>query len=442
MRTLEQWLTYIELTHPSNIDMGLERVDQVAKSLNIDFSTATVITVAGTNGKGTTCRFIEQACLRSGLTVGTYSSPHILQFNERIRLNGDDANDQSIIEAFEAIEKARGQTSLTYFEFATLCSFVLFSRAKVDVCIIEVGLGGRLDATNIIDADIGVITSIGLDHQSYLGETTELIAAEKAGIIKPQQAVVVGYAEVHDSLNRVISKYAGTCLIAERDYEYDQLNNRVVFKDINTREYSFNLTAARIPKQNIMTALACLFLLARKQKTTNSFLLAPEQLHELIASVSMPGRLHTILRSPKIVLDVAHNKAAAEGLVKVLNQTHSATGKQASKPKFHVIVGMLKDKNIDDTILALSELDAIWYCVSLPSERGESANNILKSVQNAPQNNQRQAKSFDNVELGLKHAVNAADTNDIIVLVGSFVIATEVLKSSYLQHLTIQESNA
>lgn len=194
-RTLEQWLFYLENLHNKEIDLGLTRIGTVAKRLDINFAFAKVVTVAGTNGKGTTCAFIENAMLAEGKSVAVYSSPHIDKFNERLRVNKKDIDDQSLVVAFEKIEQARQDTSLTYYEYTTLAAFLVLMQQRPEIIILEVGLGGRLDATNIIDADIAVITAVDLDHQAFLGDTREKIGFEKAGIMRPNKLAVIGDTE-------------------------------------------------------------------------------------------------------------------------------------------------------------------------------------------------------------------------------------------------------
>ncbi len=191
-RTLDEWLSYLENIHSTEIDLGLTRIGKVAQRLAIDFSFAKVITVAGTNGKGTTCAFLENAFLLEGKSVAVYSSPHIERFNERLRLNKVDITDQPLIEAFSKIEAIREDISLTYYEYTTLAAFIVLMATKPDIIILEVGLGGRLDATNLIDADVAVITSVDLDHQAFLGDTREKIGFEKAGIMRADTLAIVG----------------------------------------------------------------------------------------------------------------------------------------------------------------------------------------------------------------------------------------------------------
>lgn len=430
MRTLSQWLKYIETAHTQTIDMGLARVSKVFNRLSLNYANTCVVTVAGTNGKGTTCRFIEQACIQAGYKVGVYSSPHIENFNERIRLQGQDAPDDVLSDAFARVYQAANHyqqeeiVSLSYFEYATLCALVVFADASLDVCLLEVGLGGRLDATNIIDANIGVITSIGLDHQSYLGNTTELIAAEKAGIIKPKQKVVIGYANMHESVQHKLKNLNNTFLAREIDFgiESAPIENsnqneisHMGWLNVHQEKLQFDVSSTNIPPQNVLTAIACLQLISKHFACDDALLLPIEQIRKLIQNVSMPGRLQTLSHLPNIILDVAHNEDSAKYLVGRMQQIQY---KQC-----HIVIGMLKDKNIEATIDCLAELNAKWYCSDLPTERGEKAARLAKSVESHGQFNQ----SFNNVTLALQQAIHNYGTNDIILVVGSFILASECM---------------
>jgi dihydrofolate synthase/folylpolyglutamate synthase len=439
--TLPEWLQYIETSHTQEIDMGLDRVVKVFDRLGLDFSEICVVSVAGTNGKGTTCRFIEQACLHVPFRVGVYASPHLLQFNERIRMCGVDVDDDTLCAAFAQVyEAAQGNASnngaeleykcranesaaaesisLSYFEYATLCSLVIFVQSDIDICILEVGLGGRLDATNIIDAHIGVITSIGLDHQAYLGNTTEAISAEKAGIIKPAQQVVIGYSNMDESVNEVLKRFSNEALLRDRDFGVlqDKKNSLLAghgtgWINVNGISFTYALQDAKIPPQNIMTALASMHLIARFFNSPNSLLLEHKAIENLIDTVCVPGRFETLNASPHIILDVAHNEDSAKYLLTRMQQKRFA--------KCHIVIGMLKDKNIEATIDQLSALNAKWYCVDLPSQRGEKADRLQKAVNKHGQ----EAQQFENVALGLQQAIVHCRTNDIILGVGSFVLA-------------------
>lgn len=219
--SLNEWLSIIEAAHPTEIDLGLERVAKVAERLNLDFSRSKVITVAGTNGKGSTCAMLDSIIRASNATSGVYSSPHFLEYNERIKINGLDASDEVIVDAFCRIDQAREELSLTYFEYGTLAALIIFSDLKLDYVILEVGLGGRLDAVNIVDPDISVITSIALDHIDWLGDDIESIAREKAGIFRPNKPAVCAMSPVARSIVQHSAELNAPLYLFDQDYRLD-----------------------------------------------------------------------------------------------------------------------------------------------------------------------------------------------------------------------------
>ncbi len=425
MNTLSEWLDYINQSHDQEIDMGLSRIKTVATTLSIDFSEKLVVTVAGTNGKGSTCRFIEQALKSKNVSVGVYSSPHILHFNERIRIDGLEASDKLICDAFSRIKVAAKTAdngkcvSLTYFEYATLAALLVFLESDVDVCILEVGLGGRLDATNIIDADIGVITSIGLDHQDYLGNTLAEIAAEKAGIIKPLQSVVVGYDEPQQSL---LNGIAVNNLVLQKGKEFDlsspdRFGHSTGYFCWDGDQIKLDLVRSRIPQQNVMTAVAALVLISKSMNQTSKLmtnsLVEETFLQHLVNSISMPGRFEVCRHEPLVVLDVAHNEAAADLVVKQV--------KRFNYDSCFIVIGMLKDKNIVETMNSLSQLNPAWLSVDLPDPRSAKKEVLAHNAKLLGQ----VATTFDTVEQAYASALKQAKSNDIVLVLGSFVVASE-----------------
>ncbi|WP_371193418.1 bifunctional tetrahydrofolate synthase/dihydrofolate synthase [Glaciecola sp. SC05] len=422
MKTLAQWLAKIEAGHPTDIDMGLTRVAEVAKRLDLNFGQAVLITVSGTNGKGTTCRLIEQVCLAAGLSVGVYSSPHLLVFNERIRINAQNAIDADICEAFDSIEEAKAEISMTYFEYATLAAMCLFQRAAVDVVILEVGLGGRLDATNIIDADINIITSISLDHQDYLGNTLGQIAREKAGIVKANKRTVVGFQEYYSEAEKWLHDQNNSILRAGLDFSYravEQGYQGELKWGGEIRRYDWQASA--IPAPNVMTAIASLKFLEQVLPKSLVIKLShvlenSEALGAIIENTSLAGRAQLISRSPYILLDVAHNQASGEYLQEKLGTFEYR--------ECHIVVGMLKDKNIEDTLQTLRGTPAHWYCASLPSARGQSFERLIKSV---PNESAKSIAGFDAIDSALSSAIKQAANTDMIVIFGSFVTVSQAM---------------
>ena len=459
MKTLAQWLKSIEQGHPTEIDMGLGRVNEVAQRLGLSFDTQKVITVAGTNGKGTTCRLIEQFCIRAKLRVGVYSSPHILQFNERIRIQDNDVSDAQLCEAFQAIEQAKqGVTaqacpsssphseprpylkppqtkatthdpiSLSYFEYATLAALFLFAEAELDVVILEVGLGGRLDATNIIDADINVLTSIGLDHQDYLGDTLDEIAFEKMGIVKANKLTVVGYDEAYPSAEKYLAQQNNMVLRRGIDFSHKKdARGFTAYVSYKNNQQLYHWCSESLPAQNVATALATLRLLDSSSDFTalGDLLNDSEAVTHIIDSCQLSGRAQVLSTAPIIMLDVAHNQAACAHLRAKLNTFDFEN--------CHIVVGMLKDKNIEQCLLCFSDIQAHWYCASLPEPRGEQYSRLLDGV---PQKNALSFAGFDSIDEALSCATEQVRSTDLILVFGSFISVAHAT-SYFNKHSTI-----
>lgn len=369
--SLEEWLNYLLAIHPTEIDMGLKRVKLVAERLNLlklkqgDSQKPQIVTVAGTNGKGTTCKMLESILQCSDLRVGVYTSPHIIKYNERIRVCGIDATDQDIITAFSAIELARKEISLTFFEFATLAALYIFREAKLDVIILEVGLGGRLDATNIIDADISVITAIDLDHQDYLGNTRNAIGLEKAGILRSNQTAVIGEPRIPQSVVDFSHENQIPLYAVGQGFSYLQTD---LGWDFTGETFDFkNLVIPSLPLPNAATVLAILERLKPilwhgfTQQDCMTFI------NNGLQQAHLEGRFERISSSPVIYLDVAHNPHAARYLASKIKQlAPSISG------KVYGFCGMLKDKDISGVINELLPVIDEWYLTALECERGAS----------------------------------------------------------------------
>lgn len=417
-KSLAQWLSYLESIHLTEIDLGLTRISQVAKHLNIDFSFAQVITVAGTNGKGTTCAFIENALLANNKTVAVYSSPHIERFNERLRINNIDVDDESLIAAFEQIEQQRGDISLTYYEYTTLAAFLVLMVKQPQVIILEVGLGGRLDATNIIDADIAVITTIDLDHQAFLGDNRESIGFEKAGIMRNQQKVVIGDTQCPHSvlkhakaLNAVVNLREQNFFVEKQPVDNENGCSATWAWSFGEHHIS-NLQPTFIPQDNVATALTVLSLIEELPLVFNS-----ENINDLIATTKVAGRTELISKASlnsQVLLDVGHNPQAARYLVEYL--------KSQKYSKLFAVSGMLKDKDITNTFQPLLELVDQWYLGGLSVPRGASANELAECLSLKAD----AANCFDNITEAFRMANKNATASDLILVFGSFYTVAEV----------------
>ncbi|NMH66061.1 bifunctional tetrahydrofolate synthase/dihydrofolate synthase [Shewanella salipaludis] len=401
--SLDTWLDYLLALHPTEIDMGLARVLKVASLMGLThLGRAKVVTVAGTNGKGTTCAMVEQILRLSGLRVGVYSSPHMLKYNERIRIEGEDASDGDLIEAFEAIERHRGDTSLTFFEYATLAGLYLFKAADLDAVILEVGLGGRLDATNIIDADISVVTAVDLDHQLFLGDTREAVGREKAGIFRRQRPAVIGEPDLPASVDETAIALGAIPYRVGREFSYQPHGHSW---DFNGRVFRLtDIPLPALPLPNAATAIAVIEMGWPE--------LAPAVIHEGIATARLAGRLERVSEQPLIMLDVAHNPHAARYLAKRLYPIKAAL---EGGGRLFALCGMLKDKDIARVLPELLELVDAWYLVSLSGERGASAQQLHSALPAACE-----AHEFDDLAAAWEALNTQITADDVVIVFGSF----------------------
>lgn len=358
---LNDWLARLESLHPTEIDLGLARISQVAERLNCLKPAPLVIVVGGTNGKGTTSTLISALLQAQGLKVGAYNSPHIHRYNERVTINGVEATDAQLCASFQKVEAARQEVSLTYFEFGTLAAFSYFAEQNLDACVLEIGLGGRLDAVNIVDTDISVVTSLGLDHQAFLGNTLEQIAYEKMSIAREGKWLVCGQANPPAVAKETVDKLGGKWCCQDEDFSV-QTNEQgllVNFKQGNESQ-TWQLPAANIPTPNVATALQTLALINR--------LPSLEICQQTIAKLSVRGRLQSFKRGDlTITLDVAHNEQAAAYIGQKLGQVDG------------IILGMLSDKEPEKVVAALPKSQE-WLLVGLDCFRGLNAEELRQRL--------------------------------------------------------------
>lgn len=402
--SLTEWLTYLESIHPTSIDLGLERVGLVADRLMLrNLAPAKVILVAGTNGKGSTCRYMEQCLLQGGYQVGVYSSPHVLDYTERVRINGQLLGEQAHCEAFSKVERARQEISLSYFEFGTLAGIELLKGAKLDVIILEVGLGGRLDATNIVKPDVSVVTSVDFDHQGFLGSDLEKIGFEKAGVFRPQKPAILGSAQLPQSVLRHANSIAAQPWVVGQDVELIHQAGSYTYQG-RTVTYG-ELSEPQLPLLNLPTALAALEAL--------SLPLTSEQVCQGVREASLPGRWQVLQDAPLLVLDVAHNPQATRHLA------HRVVA--ASKSKVHAVVAMLSDKDSASSLEPmLSHVDQ-WYVAGLDLPRGASAAQLAEHLSHAPH------QLYPRVAQALNCALESAKQDDMVLVFGSFYTVAEAL---------------
>ncbi len=357
---LDDWLAWLETLHPQAIELGLGRVREVAERLGVLSPGVPVVTVAGTNGKGSVTALLESLLQAHGLRAGVYTSPHILRFNERIRVAGRAADDASIMAALARVEAARGDVSLTYFEYTTLAAFVLFRDSALDAWVLEIGLGGRLDAVNIIDADVAVLTSVGLDHQDWLGDTREAIGREKAGVFRARRPAVVGDTEPPASVLQAIAALPARGVLAGRDFAavVGDDRDRWEWQGVDAAGQPSRLTALPRPAlalANAATALQAFMLLP--------VAVDPAHIADALRGVRLAGRNQCLRRQGRaVVLDVGHNAHALTFLRGELAR-HGLGG------RFHVVLGMLGDKDVEAAVRALEPLGQSWHIAPLPSPR-------------------------------------------------------------------------
>jgi dihydrofolate synthase/folylpolyglutamate synthase len=417
---LPDWLALLESRHAeTHIDMGLDRVRAVKERMGLKFD-CPVIMVAGTNGKGSTCAMLESVLLHAGYRVGLYIKPHFLHFNERARVNGDNASDEALIEAFKALESVRGEVSLTYFEFTTLAIMHLLSKSAIDVAILEVGLGGRLDAVNVIDADVSIVTSIDIDHKEYLGETREEIGFEKAGIFRPGKAAICSDPMPPASLIRHAEDIGADLWLLGRDFNYQGDKQQWSFAGRNQRRNSLAYPALRGANQllNASAALAALEAL-RLQLPAGA-----QEVRSGLALVELPGRFQVLPGRPTIVYDVAHNPHAAATLAQNL-------GNMGFHPFTYAVFGIMQDKDIDAVIAPLAQYIDHWCVADLPSPRSASASELAEKLEAlrpaGARNDEYSATAFANPGEAFANAISRAGESDRIVVFGSFYTVAGVM---------------
>ena len=440
-RTLAQWLAFIETLHPKPIAMGLERVAAVAARMNVRLD-CPVITVAGTNGKGSTCAIVESIYRRAGYRTGLYTSPHLSHFNERVRVDGIDAADDALARAFEIVDAARaphpprsrsspsprggadggeGAIPLTYFEFGTLAALHLFADARLDVLILEVGLGGRLDAVNVVDPDVAIVTTVDIDHVDFLGSTREDIAREKAGIFRSGRPALCGDPDPPRSLIEHARAIGATLWRIGVDYRCEAQGAQWRYEGPGGARYGLPFPALRGVYQlrNAATALAAIDALAARLPVPAG------AVREGLVHVALPGRFEVLPGRPAIVLDVAHNVQAAQVFA-------DALGSMGYFPQTLAVFGMLADKDIEGVARALSARIDRWYVAPLPGPRGASAARLASALAKAGVDADA-IRGFDDVGDAFAAARNDVRDTDRIAAFGSFLTVAAALAAARRQ---------
>jgi dihydrofolate synthase/folylpolyglutamate synthase len=399
---LQEWLNHLETLHPTTIDLGLERITEVAHRLHLLPFSCPIITVAGTNGKGSCVALCESILLAANYRVGAYFSPHLWRYNERVHLQGNEIDDKSLCDAFAQIEAARGNISLTYFEIGTLAALLIFKKAQVDIAILEVGMGGRLDAVNCVDPCVSIISTVALDHQEWLGNDRESIGKEKAGIMRLYIPIVCGDIDIPLSVKKQAAILSAPLYHQGHEFSYEAGKN--VWHWHSGLMSLKNLPIPSIELQNAATALMALHLLPA------TFTLPRAAIVKGLKGVFLPGRFQTIEGAITRIFDVAHNPAAAALLSQQLRR-------KACKGRTHAVIAMLSDKDIKNTLKALLENIDYWHVAGLCVSRGGTAEKVADSLRTL---GVQLVYEYPSVLDAYENACTQAKAGDRIVVLGSF----------------------
>lgn len=413
--TLDAWLAWQETLHPAAIDLTLQRVAQVWGNLGARQLAPTVITVAGTNGKGSCVAYLESILRCAGYRVGAYTSPHLLRYNERVRVDGLEASDSQLCAAFQRVDEARANTTLTYFEFGTLAALDIFSRSTLDAVILEVGLGGRLDAVNIVDPDVALVTSIGIDHTDWLGPDREHIAREKAGVFRAGCPAVCGDPQPPASLLDYAAKLAAPLYTLGRDFHFDAAESAWTWRGphgVVRASLTYPSLRGACQLQNAASVVMVLELIRGRLPVSQS------ALRQGLAQASLAGRFQVLSVQPTTILDVAHNPDAAATLTASLRK-HPCTGRTLA------VFAMLADKDMVAVVRALDAVVDEWHAAPLPVPRGATALQVATALGTA------QPRGTVHIHPGVLDAYQSARArarnDDRIVAFGSFYTVSALL---------------
>jgi len=413
--TLDGWLERIERLHHRTIDLSLDRVRAVADRLAIGFD-CPVFTVGGTNGKGSTCAMLESILRAAGYRAGLYTSPHLLRFSERARIAGEVVGDEALIEQFDAVERSRGETSLTYFEFTTLAILRLFMARRLDAVILEVGLGGRLDATNIVDADCAVVTSVDLDHMDYLGPTREHIGYEKAHIYRRGRPAICSDPQPPESLLEVAHDLGADLWFLGRDFNYQGDRQQWAYGGRKVRRAGLPHPALRGANQllNASGVLAALEALGQRLPVSQ------QAVRQGLLNVELAGRFQVLPGRPAVILDVAHNPHATAVLAKNLDS-------MGFYPRTLAVLGMLRDKDAAGVIDKVADRIDHWYLGGTAGPRGLSGQALADILHG--RRPEAAVESFDDIGAAYDAAHRAAAADDRIIVFGSFLTVADVMRA-------------
>ncbi|MDP2793904.1 MAG: bifunctional tetrahydrofolate synthase/dihydrofolate synthase [Sulfurisoma sp.] len=411
---LPDWLAHIERQHAQPIALGLDRVREVSRRIG-QRQTCPVILVGGTNGKGSTCAMLERILLCAGYRVGLYTSPHLVDYNERVRIDGRPVDDAALCEGFACVESLRGEVPLTYFEYGTLAAWDIFAAQPLDAIILEVGLGGRLDATNIFEPDVAIVTSVDLDHMDYLGATREAIGFEKAGIFRAGRPAICGDANPPASLMQHAAAIGADLQPIGRDFGYERQEGQWQYWGRAGRRSGLAWPSLRGAVQ--LSNASC--VLAALDALRDTLPVAMQDIRRGLLEVELPGRFQVLPGRPTLVLDVAHNPQAARVLADNL-------GGMAFHPTTWAVFGMLRDKDIAGVIAAMKSRVDVWLPCTLEGRRAASADFLAQALEAA---GCKVGGRFATPALALRQARAGAGEDDRILAFGSFLTVAEVLRA-------------
>ena len=406
--SLEYWLDYIQTVGSKEIDLGLQRIKPIYEQLIKSKIASKVIVVGGTNGKGTTTEFLGQLLVSKHKTVGTFTSPHLFNFNERIKINGKSVSDESIIESFKLIEESRGSTNLTYFDFSTLAALLIFNKSKVDYMVLEIGLGGRLDPVNIVDSDIAILTNVELDHQDWLGEDRESIGKEKADIFKLHKPVIIGQHEVPNSVHEktLETKNQTFCVGKEFDYQVDDLNKKWTFTFKGERQVSYaDIKLNSFSVSSISCALAAFCLLEEEISL---------DMDAVFNSLDLKGRCELI--DNRYLLDVSHNESSARYLSSFIERNFE------DRTVINAVFGVMEDKDVNAILEPLATRINKWYVTSADIERSMATEKLGDII------NSKYPKDMELVGSVTEACIKAQEETEeggLVLIFGSFYTVSE-----------------
>ena len=416
MKTLDDWLAHCEQLHPKTIDMGLDRVRAVAERMGLRFD-CPVFTVAGTNGKGSTCAMLEAILTQAGFRTGLFTSPHLVRFEERCRIRGQNVDASDLVAAFARVESARAEISLTYFEFTTLVILDTLARAGLDAVILEVGLGGRLDAVNIIDTDCAIITSIDIDHAELLGDTREKIGFEKAGILRTGRPAIVSDPVPPQSVIDRATEIGADLWLLGRDFNYSGDKQQWAWAGRGRRYAGLAYPALRGANQLINASGVLAALTAMRQQLP----VTAQAVRNGLALVDLPGRFQVVPGQPALVLDVAHNPHSVAALALNLDA-------MGFYPTTHAVFGAMADKDLTPMLQRMDPLVDRWYFTDLPTPRAASGAALQAAWQALTQRKDASSAVFSQPLDALHAAAAKAQAADRIVVFGSFYTVGGVLE--------------